>query len=306
MHSLKKRVAIVFLAVAMAATMFAVLPANAFADEPAGSSVAPMGVPTVVSVTPPGLASASYLSGSLIITFSEEMNPTPGIVTLIPTSGGSGGSLTPTFSGWQTATPIPNSQAVYPISGLDPNTTYTVDISGFNSLTDPMAPDDTNSFTTMGLVSVAGQPINVTGGTMTGADYYFPEVSITVPYSQATITDSDIVIISTGGSWQLVDASGTAVVEGGVPGGVANLNVGSDSFDFSMYYGDGYFNYTLTIIREPEVPQPPVTPPPSETPPPSVPSTGDNSGMLALAALLMAAAGTTVFGVSRRIRRSQG
>ncbi|MCL2826364.1 MAG: Ig-like domain-containing protein [Eggerthellaceae bacterium] len=97
------------------------------------------GVPTVDTVTPSGLNAP--FQGDIVITFSEEMNPNvSGYVAL--TGGAADMGVTASWDATDT---------VYTIGyrGLDPNTTYTVEVSGFSSTTDDlMLTDDTNTFTT--------------------------------------------------------------------------------------------------------------------------------------------------------------
>ena len=301
MQSLKKRIATLLLAAAMAVTMLVALPAHAFADEPEpeGSPITTQAAMSVDTVDPSG--TGVPLQGFLWITFTGPLYPAiTGDVTL---TGGNGNL---SFSRWITLNEIE-----YNYSGLDPNTTYTVNISGFLDInSDPMDPDpdNTHTFTTAGLVSVAGQPINVVSGTWEETDPFVAD-TITVPYSQATIAEGDIVMSPNDGSlpWDLFYASdpGTPVVGGyAPPGSVATLDVGSNEFLFRFYDSgvEDYVWYALTIIREPDVP--PLPPAPQPDIPPSLPQTGDCATIPVLAAILLATAGLGALLLSRRLRRT--
>ncbi len=92
--------------------------------------------PTVLTVTPDGTDEA--VSGSVVITFSEAMDTTVlGVVKL--------GTTTLTGGTWSSGTTY-----TIPYNGLENNTSYTVDISGFEDAAgNAMVQDASNSFTTI-------------------------------------------------------------------------------------------------------------------------------------------------------------
>ncbi|GHU67367.1 hypothetical protein FACS189413_02000 [Bacteroidia bacterium] len=112
--------------------------------------------PTVTSVSP-NTTGVLVSTNTLSVTFSEEMDVTPGTVTLTPNAG-----LTLTFSSWSNG----NKTANYTLSGLAYGTTYTYAISAFKDKANNVmnAVTVANNITFSTPVTITGNPTEVTYG----------------------------------------------------------------------------------------------------------------------------------------------
>uniref|UniRef100_S0DE05 Fibronectin type-III domain-containing protein n=1 Tax=termite gut metagenome TaxID=433724 RepID=S0DE05_9ZZZZ len=186
--------------------------------------------PTVVGVAPSGAGAA--VSGSVVVTFSEPMNATPGAVKL--------GSL-PALTGgaWNGAGTV----FTIAYSGLAYSTAYTVNISGFKDAAgNAMAANGTHSFTTgnepvtfVPVTNITGVPTAATVGTaltLTGTVVPGGATNKTVAWSVSPA--NTLAGVGVAGGKLTATTAGTAKVRATIADGAAVGEDYTQDFDITV------------------------------------------------------------------------